>query len=377
MKTSPSSPLAFTAALLALSPAFISASFAQPLSAPPIIPAMDTGRPAPTQAEVAAMPEYQPIPREREARALIGREIVGLEGERLGRLNDMALFAEDGQIVYLIVSSGTDSRAFPFSALRPEQAEKGLVLRLPVNEKTWKDTPRFDKAQLDTLLPGQPQQETLHRHFGQAIMPAGLQEQRLALVTETVGKTLRYEGRDLGKIEDVLIHLDSGISALLLNPRRGNNGALPDQKFTLPFRALAPAEDGSFSTTLSPQQFTSVHVETGSTPARSADASAAPYVWSAYGASATVLAHTNPPAPFQGRDLSASRPPVVEIRDALAADPNTRYIPVQIVAASDRVILQGVVQDEDARRRVENLVSGVSGGWIIDNRLRIASAVQE
>ncbi len=373
MKTPPTSSLALASALLFLSPALSSNSSAQPLAAP-ASEAFQVGAPQPQATD---LPQQRPIPREREARALIGRDVTGSEGNRLGRVDDLIIDSGSGQIIYAVVKSGTGSHAVPFAAIQPARTDRGLSLNLQAAEDTWRNAPRFEKQNLDQLRAGESRQEDLHRHFGMAALSTRFADQRLALVSETVGKTLRYEGKELGKIEDVLVHLESGISTLLLDPQRGDDGIALGQKFTLPFRALVPADDGSFSTTISPRQFTSVQTSTGSTSAQVANAADAPYEWSAYGASATVLALTNPPAPFQGRDLSASRPPIGEIRDALAADPNTRHIPVRIVAASDRVILQGVVQDEDARRRVENLVSGVSGGWMVDNRLSIASATQD
>jgi sporulation protein YlmC with PRC-barrel domain len=337
------------------------------------------------RAETAAQSaEIHEDARGRQASALIGREVVGARDVKLGQLDDFIVDADSGRIIYGVVSSvGTNGagggfHAVPFTAFIPELAPGGLRMRLNVEEAVWTKAPHFEKGRLEHLIEGMLREDT-YQHYGLQppfkTQPAE-QRQRLVLVRELLGKELHRGDRSIGKIEDVIVHLESQMAALLLDPR--DDFVQTDQKFILPFGSIALAENKSWGTTLSAQDFTAAQASTDATWAMSSGAFRTPYLWPAYGASATPLASTAPAIipPVQNRGLSASRPPIEEIRETLAADPHTRLATVKVIAAHDRVILQGVVQDEDDKRRVENRAAESAGGWKIDNQLRIAGAVE-
>lgn len=318
--------------------------------------------------------------RGRPASVLIGRDVVGVNDEKLGQLGDFIVDADSGRIIYSVVSSGGTSsaggalRAVPFNAFVPELATNGLRMRLNVEEAIWTKAPRFDKHQLGRLSEGSMLQEDIYHHYGLQpplkIQPGG---QRLELVRETIGKQLYRGEQTIGKVEDVIVHLNAQMAAVLFDPRDDFVGT--DQKFILPFGSLTKIRNNAFSTTLSLQDFTSAQVSTDATWAMSTGSFSAPYLWPAYGTTATPLANT--PPTIQSRGLSASRPPVDEIRQALATDAYTKWYQINVVAAHDRVILQGTVQDEDDKRRVESRASQSAGGWKIDNQLRIVAATGE
>jgi hypothetical protein len=307
---------------------------------------------------------------------LIGRDVVGAADAKLGRLDDFIVELESGKIVYCVVSStgtkgaGEGLRAVPFNAVIPELAADGLRMRINVDEAVWTKTPRFEKRLLHRLSEDESLlREDIHRHFGlQAPLVKEEDGQPLVLVREMMGKPLHRGEETIAKIEDVIVHLPSHMAAVLIDPR--DNFVGTDQKFIVPFSNLTITENNEFTTTINVQHFTSAPVSTDATWAVSTGAFKAPYLWPVYGTSATPLAHTPPPA--QNRGVSATRPPVEEIRQALAADAHTRWTDVRVIAANDRVILVGNVQDEDDKRRVESRVSQAAGGWKIDNQIRIA-----
>lgn len=360
MNTSPHTSLALVSLLLGLG----SALHAGPSSAP-----------VPPETSTPAAPSATRINRDH---ALIGRDVFDANNRKLGQLDDFVIAADSGEILYGIVSTAAGLRAVPFGTLTPEQNPgTPMRLRLPVKETVWNDMPRFEKRQLDQLRAGNAHQQDLYRRFDlQPIAAYPGEQQRLALASETAGKPLHRAGQVIGRIEDILVHFESQIATVLLVPSSpATDRQVVAQKYILPFYGIAPSPSNEFTTTLSSQQFTAVQSPATPEQAMSVPTVGSPYQWSAYGASATLLAPT--PPPFQGRDLSASRPPLREIRQALSADPHTRSAQVSVLAASDRVILRGHVQDEDDKRRVENRVAEAAGGWKIDNQLRIAGATEE
>lgn len=327
-----------------------------------------------TAPAAAETPAADSVARARQDHALIGREVFGTNNKKAGQLDDFVIASDSGDILYALVSTAAGLRAVPFSVLTPEQTQGvPMRLRLATTDEAWNDVPRFEKRQLDQLRAGTPQQQDLYRHFSlQPITAYPGEQQRLSLASEIVGKPLHRAGQVIGRVEDILVHFESRIATVLLAPSEKTSDAAIAQKYILPFSGVAPSSATELTTTLTPRQFTAVQSPATPEQAMTAPTAGSPYQWSAYGASATLLAPT--PPPFQGRDLSASRPPLQAIREALASDPNTRMATVNVLAGSDRVILRGYVQDEDDKRRVEARVGQVAGGWMIDNQLRIASA---
>ncbi len=330
-----------------------------------------------TETSTTSQPHEDP--RGWHASTLTGRDVVGVNDVKLGQLDDFIVDSDSGKITYGVVSSagmkgaGGGLRAVPFPAFVPELAEGRLRMRLNIEEAAWTKAPQFEKDQLGKLSEDLFREDT-YRHFGlQPPIKTLPTNQRLMLVSETVGQEVRRGEQSIGRIENVIVHLDSHMAAALLDPRDDFVGT--DQKFILPFRSLGQDEKDQLSITLSPQDFTSAQVSTDATWAMSTSSFRSPYLWPAYGTSATPLANT--PPPVQSRGLAASRPPVEEIRQALAEDVHTRSYGIRVVAANDRVILLGNVQDEDDKRRVESRAALSAGGWKIDNQIRTARSLGE
>ncbi|MDF3055889.1 MAG: PRC-barrel domain protein [Rariglobus sp.] len=387
MKTSPLKTITVGTLVLGLGPMLIAATTTGP--APQTTNPSQTrqsgspdsqGEPAPDRIVPNTIPatsaNYEDS-RGRPASALIGRDVVGANDARLGQLGDFLVDSYSGKIIYGVVSTGGTKvpgvvlRAVPFNAFIPELATDGLRLRLNIEEATWAKVPSFEIRQLDRLSKEGVLREDIYRYFGQQPpLVTRMDEQQLVSARETTGKPVLRGDQTIGNIEDVIVHLEAQVAAVLFDPRDDFVGT--DQKFILPFGSLARIENNVFVTALNLQDFTTARVSTDATWAMSTGAFRTPYLWPAYGTSATPL--TNTP-PLQNVGLSATRPPVEEIRQALASDAHTRWTQVNVVAAHDRVILQGVVQDEDDKRRVESRVSQSAGGWKIDNQIRIAGAV--
>lgn len=363
-------------ALLAFSPAFLHAEsihIAQSANTSDASPPSSTAAVQSSPNSIPSVPGVQAVPREPEARSLIGRTVFGSDEKELGHLKDLVVALNSGAIVFGVVSTGEGDRAVPFSEFETRLGEQGLHLKLNADSKTLNDAPRFEKARLGEFRSGEPLREKAYQPFDRQ-PPATVANEQLVLVSDLANTPLVRNGQPLGRIEDVLVHLETRIAQLLVNVEGNNN--TPSTMFTLPLYGITITKDNEINTTFTADQFTSVPTATGNAPTLIANASSATLMWSAYGNSAKLDAAPRSSPAFQDRPIAA-RPPVDEIRNALAADPHTRSEQVRVVAAPNRVVLQGVVSDEDDRRRVENRVSEAAGGWTIDNQIRVASADSE
>jgi hypothetical protein len=373
----PSTPAQITTA------AFILGFFTIPLAA--VIPdhtllaqsaPSGQNRPAPANSG-ANSPALHEDPRGRPAVDLIGRDVVGANATKIGRLNDLIIDATSGQILYGLVDAagaGRGLRAVPFDLLLPELADNALRFSLNTDEAAWDRAPRLDKKQIDSFAGDSVLRQNIHRHFAQQPpVPPRQAAQRLFLATALAGKDLRQGDATAGKIEAVIVNLPARQAAALFAPRKGF--VETDAKFLLPL-ALLSTKDGAkdFEVTLNHQDFLNAPVSTDGAWAI-AGTVRMPYLWPAYGTTATPLAGSSvpPPAPhIRNPGPSASLPSVEEIQKALLSDPNTWSTQVRLVVVRDRLALQGTVNSEDERRRIETRVAQAAGAWPIDNQLRIA-----
>ncbi len=316
-------------------------------------------------------------PRGRPASDLIGCDVVGANATKIGRLDDLVIDAASGLILYGLVEATGASRglrAVPFDLLLPELADNALRFSLNTDEAAWERAPRLDKKQIDSFAADSVLRQDIHRHFGQQppVLPRQ-NNQRLLLATAIAGKDLRQGNATAGKIEAVIVNLPARQAATLFAPRKGF--VETDAKFLLPLALLSTQDDSKdFEVTLNHQDFINAPVSVDGTWA-TAGTFRTPYLWPAYGTTATPLAGSSVPPPathIRNPGPSASLPSVEEIQKALLSDPNTWSTEISLVVVRNRLVIQGTVQSEDERRRIETRVAQAAGAWPIDNQLHIA-----
>jgi hypothetical protein len=362
---------------------FAALAFLSPLVvAQPAPPAQNrpapTNPPSPADNEPTGNAVLHEDARGRPAGDVLGREVVGANNARLGRLDDLVIDAVSGRILYGLVDSARPPRglrAVPFDLLLPEIAGGDLRFILNTEEAAWERAPRLDKNQLGLLKGDGALRQDVHRHFSH--QPPGApkpDEQRLELATAIAGKNLRRGEETIGKIEGVVIHLETRAAGALFAPL----GAFveTDAKFLLPLASLSP-RDGThaFTTTLNREDFVHAPASIDAMWAVSGSAFRSPYLWPAYGTTAVPPAGalaTPPATVVRTPPPSPSLPSVEEINNALLSDPNTWSTRVRVVAGGNRLLLQGTVLTQDEKQRMENRVTQVAGAWPIENQLLIA-----
>lgn len=322
-------------------------------------------------------------PRGRNASELIGLNVIGRNGETLGRLSDFVVDAQSGKVIYGVISSGGAFgsgalRAVPFTALRPDASSGREQMRLDLDMAKWTQAPVFTKEQVASLSPDQRGRE-ISQFYGQ--QPVQIQRQSgtsgipgfqpLVLTSEIIGRQIRSGEQSVGEVENVIVQTQSGSAAALLDPNDDFAGT--DQKYLVPFSKLLGARENAVNTALTRQDFSSARVSSDDSWTRGQGGGNALFVWPSYASiqQAGTQQVTSLDRSAQG---ALQQAPVEAIQQALQSDPssaNNQGI-ISIVASGDRVILSGTVQSEDVKERIGSRAEQAAQGWNIENQIRVA-----
>lgn len=341
--------------------------------------------------------------RKGSANELTGMKVTNRSGENLGRIKDFVIDTQSGQVVYAVVGSGGVAgigeklHAVPVQALNHNAAGDSESLTLDVDSERWAQAPRFSKDRLSSLQQDQ-EGRSLHEFYGQTWRPdsrvsmnnpvrnqgaqAGttasrqesargldMQGQRLALASSLIGKNIRSGTETIGEIEDVIVQLQSGSAAALLDP--DNDFAGSDQKYIVPLNRFTIAGNNALTATLQRSDFSSARQAEGDSWATAQSDSL--FVWqdsrsSRLGDSAQV---TSPR--LDGRQLGT--PPIAEVRRAIQSDASiaANQSDIQVEAQGDKLVLRGTVLNKDTKDKIEDRAEKAAPGWNIDNQLSVAT----
>lgn len=341
--------------------------------------------------------------RKGSANEMTGMAVTNRSGENLGRIKDFVIDTQSGQVVYAVVGSGGVAgigeklHAVPVQALSHSTAGDRESMTLDVEASRWAQAPRFSKDRLTSLQQDQ-QGRSIHEYYGQtwragpsvsmnnpvrnqgsqAGTTAGRQETRsldtqsqggrLALASNLIGKNIRSGSQSVGEIEDVIVQLESGSAAALLDP--DNDFAGSDQKYIVPLNRLTLSENNMLTANLQRSDFSSARTVSGGSWATGQSDSL--IVWqdsrqSGRGDSAHVT------SPQIGRQQGT--PPVAEIRRAIQSDASlaSNQSDIQVEAQGDKLVLRGTVLNKDAKDKIEDRAEKAAPGWDIDNQLSVAN----
>jgi sporulation protein YlmC with PRC-barrel domain len=107
-----------------------------------------------------------------KASDLKGSRVQSSDGERLGTVDDLAINLQDGEVSYIIVSSGGflgiggDLHPVPPEAVQVRQVDNGLELVLKVTEQQWENAPTVERDQI-AQLGEQTHGQQIHQFYGQ------------------------------------------------------------------------------------------------------------------------------------------------------------------------------------------------------------------
>jgi len=159
-----------------------------------------------------------------KASKVIGTEVKNEQGERLGKVKDLAVDLENGRIVEVILAAGghlgigEEIVAVPPSLFRPDESDK--TLRLDASPDKLKTAPRFDYSKWEMSVENGNVQAA-YQHFGTEAYfgtdqnaPRHSKYQRLGYVTRAstlLGAAARnQQDEKLGKVENLMLDLPAG-----------------------------------------------------------------------------------------------------------------------------------------------------------------------
>lgn len=95
--------------------------------------------------------------------------VLNDNNEKLGRLDNLIIDAETGQVLYGVVSTGFirgKTIAVPWSAFRFAKHERDRVLLLGMSKAAFSNAPTFDRGELRDLMASEQWTKTMNDFFG-------------------------------------------------------------------------------------------------------------------------------------------------------------------------------------------------------------------
>ncbi|HZQ46910.1 MAG TPA: PRC-barrel domain-containing protein [Verrucomicrobiae bacterium] len=216
-----------------------------------------------------------------KAGKLLGYTVESQTGEKLGKVKDLAIDSQSGQLDFVLVATGgvagigSQWKAVPPAALSPATALQ-KTLALDITPDRWKTAPSFSKDQIANMG-GQLQMAQIYKYYGQTwsavaqaarsgatLAPTGRETgktAKLQLASELIGKhVVNEQNKDVGKIDDVLVNLKNpGTTFALLKPGSFITSADQAAKsgiFAVPVNAfIASAKDKNLILDVNPGEF--------------------------------------------------------------------------------------------------------------------------
>ncbi len=329
----------------------------------------------------------------RKAGDVLGTDVYGSDGQKLGDLRDLVVDTRTGKITHAVVASGG---ILGFGAnLRPVPADAVTHgedrLTLNIGETRWEQAPVFTRDQLLTLNQENRMQEIASFYGDQGAGTAGQSLQaenrdapvQLALASDIRGKDVRQGDQKIGAIDDLIVHMESrSVSALFDAESRFVEA---DHDFVVPLARFQNfGHDEGLTTQLSANDFAGVSASASDNRAATGMAGTAG-LGAGTGAGSNIYVHpeSEPLVGMPGQhntgrddranaDARANQAPVEEIRRAVQAEaPQARD--VRVMLEDNKVVLRGTVPSEDIKERIENRAENAARGWDVESELRVGT----
>lgn len=187
-------------------------SLAGALAAPSSFAADPAAQPAAPRATAQAPAAGSTLARDARASKLIGREVLGTGGEKLGRIDDLIVDMSTGRLQYAVLSFGGVAGlgdklfAYPVNAFRAAADSDDLTLN--VDKDRLRSSPGFDKAHWPGL-DATAYWRDVDRYHGGAQAPAqAATAHRLMRMSKLLDKDVNdRQGKDAGEVEDVVVNM--------------------------------------------------------------------------------------------------------------------------------------------------------------------------
>ena len=98
------------------------------------------------------------------ASTIIGESVVNREGEKLGKIHDLVIEANEGRLAYAVLSCDGKRFAMPWSVFEFSNTEHKLVL--DVDKKKLSEAPGFDKNEDWPDFADRSWGDDIHNYYG-------------------------------------------------------------------------------------------------------------------------------------------------------------------------------------------------------------------
>jgi len=342
-----------------------------------------------------------------KANDLIGMSVKNYQGEKLGKVEDLALDVESGRVVQVILSIGGFAgigdtlTAVPPGSLHHDVAAK--VLHLDADKEKLKNSPKFEMSRWAECCDNE-HVVAVYRYYGedsalvfvtqedpttdvQRIPASRLRQmQRASKVIGTSVKNLQEE--KLGKVENILVDLGAGrLVAVILSS--GGFLGMGDELSAIPPTALRYTSnrdalhlDASKDQLSSAPHFKSNQWPDFAQPTYSQSIYRAykvePYFTTDVDNTAQNVRDRNDRTltPLDQGNSKADVDTTARIRKEIVAgkDLSVNAKNVKIITANGRVTLRGAVTTEDEKRIIGEIASRIATADNVDNQLEVKRA---
>lgn len=305
------------------------------------ITALQSQTPAPGQ------PGYQPVELVRpeiepfRVSQLVNKPVRGAGNEQFSHITDFLVDPQSGRVHFVVVDAGSNtSRLIPMSAIQPGSGPAGLIVAL--------DRAQWD--QVGTLTPEQLQRQVTvdasHQQRLQQQFRLSAGEEPLSGLIRTSqlhGREVRAASDRLGTVEDVVIDFHNRIAAPLVKTAARSGAA--EQRVLVHFPRLQVSPDAGSPIVAS--------ISRG-------DLS---------GLGSGQLTPTGPVAGANAQNQPAQTV-AIAVQHALESNGVVPRGSVQVYPET-RVVLRGVVENEQKRADVERAAQQAAPGMRIENQLMV------
>jgi hypothetical protein len=316
---------------------------------------------------------------DRSLRRYAGQNLLNTEGAELGAVRDFIVHPATSRVRYVVVSTGgvlrgmgNSLRLVPFEALR--RGTRGNTFEVDILQSAWLQVPPVSDEHyvIDRfeISPAQHEQMVRRFHAGDSParnIPAASQSAETGLVRATTlrGKAVHVANRKVGDIENIIIDLEAGTAAALLDSSGDFTGTTA--KYLIPLSGLA---------------FSNARQDPiGMTLARADFDRAVPANLGRPETGAASIAVERPLTPTGRTDTPVGAVPASDtlaasaraVRHAIDNDPALVGERIHVITDNGNVILTGTVRSEMARQNLETVARRALPAGRIENRVTVVN----
>ena len=335
---------------------------------------------------------------DRSLRRYAGKKLFNHQGAELGTIRDFIVHPPSNRVRYLVVSSGglfggmgNSLRLVPYEAVR--RGSRGNLFEVEILQAAWLQVPPVSDEDyvVDRFNISPEHHQRMLQRFGpgeRTAVDSGAATNDLAgLIRARAirGRSVFAENRKVGDIENIIISLEHGTAAALLDSSGDFTGTRA--KYIIPLSRLA-------STGTRPDRFTTTLTRADFARAQPSEFAGHTAAVQPRATSEPLLTPTEPPLTPTGRPSApapqaVSQPRAVSTpaqaqQDALAAsahairqaidnDPVLTAENVHVMSETGRIVLRGAARNQSAKDGIEEAARRATPNVRIENQITVTT----